>query len=93
MSNISEREWSIAESKAEEYKNKISAYFSESIVSSKDRYVKVEVLIPLTENINQTFEFDAPYEYMDADNSTLKKYFSEHICPIEPVDLLDSIIE
>lgn len=92
MSKISEKEWEIAESKANKLRNSISKYFTESVVPSTERYVKVEVLIPLTENINQTFVFEAPYEYMDADNTQLKEYFNKHIYPIEPVTVLNESV-
>lgn len=89
----SDKEWQISESKATRYRDKISQYFTESVVGDNQRYVEVKVLIPLTENINQTFKFMAPYEYMDEGNTELKKYFNEHICPIEDIDVLDSVIE
>lgn len=89
----SERQWQIAEKKANKYREKISQYFTESVQTSGKRYVEVEVLIPLTEDINQIFKFMAPYEYMDEDNTALKKYFNEHICPIEEVTIEDMEID
>ncbi len=78
-SEISNSEWALAESAANEIRERLNSYYAENVLTSETRYVKAEVLVPMSENINMTFEIDVPYELMDEDNSTLLEYFKKHI--------------
>lgn len=88
----SERQWQAAEQKAEYYNSKISEYHKNYVEKDDSReYTEVEVFIPLTEDINQNFRIMAPCQYAEEGLRELQAYFSEHICPIDPIKYVDRL--
>jgi hypothetical protein len=84
----SEEEWKMAETAAHEIEEKIHQHWEEYVcpdwidgVKNHEHFANVEVIIPMTENINMTFRFQVPYPMMDADHDTLLKYFREKVYP------------
>lgn len=72
-----DKEFKLAESMARNIQKKIRTHYLESGISGE--YVKAEVLVPMTENVNMIFEIDVPYKMMDEDNTSLLEYFVHHI--------------
>lgn len=93
MIKASDKEWELAESTANEIQCRIQKYFIESVNPKYTQFCKVEVLVPVTENINMEFMIDVPKEMMDEDNSTLLEYFVNHIYKPEDKYMTESINE
>lgn len=93
MIKASDKEWELAESTANEIQCRIQKYFIESVNPKYTQFCKVEVLVPVTENINMEFMIDVPKEMMDEDNSTLLEYFVNHIYKPEDKYMTESTNE
>jgi hypothetical protein len=75
-------EWELAESAAKQIKDKIYDYYIENVIGpSKSKFVKVEVLVPMTRNINMEFKINVPKEMMDEGNEQLLEFFRKNIYP------------